>query len=48
MDPVSFLLTSLLLQEILDSHRDEFVNYKFTFDVFLFLIRQFVGPLSSR
>jgi len=33
--------------EILDSHRDEFVNYKFTFDVFLFLIRQFVGPLSS-
>jgi hypothetical protein len=33
--------------DILDSHRDEFVNYRFTMDVFRFLIVQFLGPMSS-
>jgi cyclopropane fatty-acyl-phospholipid synthase-like methyltransferase len=32
---------------ILQNHRDEFVSYKFTFDMLLFLVKQFVGPMSS-
>lgn len=35
-------------QDILDNHRDEFVNYKLSFDMLFFLIRQFIGPMSSR
>lgn len=30
------------------NHRDEFVTYIFTFDLFKFLIFQFLGPMSSR
>jgi len=33
--------------DILDNHRDEFVNYKLSFDMLFFLIRQFIGPMSS-
>ena len=28
-------------------HRDEFVNYKLTYDLWKFLVYQFIGPFSS-
>lgn len=39
--------TCLNAQDILDNHRDEFVNYKLSYDVVMFLIKQFIGPMSS-
>jgi len=33
--------------EILMDHRDEFVNYKLTYDLWKFLVYQFIGPFSS-